>query len=60
MRIEDSGVECLRARAIPLYDIADCQTDLNFPTEARTYRLIVAQLFPAPRAEAFTLRLAIR
>ena len=43
-----------------VYDIADCQIDLSFPTGARTYRLIVAQLFPAPRAEAFALRLTIR
>jgi len=60
MRIEGAGVECLRALAIPVYDIADCQTDLSFPTEARTYRLDVAQPFPAPRSEAFTLRLTIR
>ena len=43
-----------------VYDIADCRTDLSFPTGARTYRLTVAQLFPGPGGEAFKLKLTIR
>ena len=43
-----------------VYDVADCQTDLSFPTGARTYRLTVAQLFPGPNGEAFKLKLTIR
>ena len=56
-RLQLSGSENV---CFTVYDIADCQIDLSFPTGARTYRPIVAQLFPAPRAEAFTLRLTIR
>lgn len=56
-RLQLSGSE---NACFTVYDIADCRTDLSFPTGARTYRLIVSQLFPAPRAEAFRLRLTIR
>ncbi len=56
-RLQLSGSE---NACFTVYDVADCRIDLSIPTEAGTYRLIVAQLFPAPRAEAFTLRLTIR